>query len=128
MTEPTALLLIAHGSRRAEANADVEYFARELARRGPFSQVQWSYLELARPTIDEGAEQCLSAGAKGVVLLPFFLSPGRHVREDLEAARRRLQALHPEVRFVLAEALGRHPLLVDALLDRAAAAIAGSTG
>jgi sirohydrochlorin ferrochelatase len=125
VADKTALLLIAHGSRRAEANADLEHFAAELARTGEFPIVRWSYLELARPTIAEAGEQCVAAGAGCVILLPFFLSPGRHVTEDLESARQALAAKHPDVRFALAAELGRHPLLVEVLLQRAREAVSG---
>lgn len=115
----TALLLIAHGSRRAEANADLIFVAEQLRERGRYPLVHVSYLELAEPDIDGGGAQCVAAGATDVILLPYFLSPGRHVAEDLAAARDRLAARFPGVRFALAEPLGRHPLLLDILEQRA---------
>ena len=116
---PTALLLIAHGSRRAEANADLEFVAAELRARGRYSIVQVSFLELAEPTIETGGALCVEAGATDVILLPYFLSPGVHVVEDLTEARNKLGERFPRVRFVLAEPLGRHPLLVDVVEQRA---------
>jgi sirohydrochlorin ferrochelatase len=53
-----------------------------------------------------------------VILLPYFLSPGVHVVEDLTEARKKLSDRFPQVRFVLAEPLGRHPLLVDIVEQR----------
>jgi sirohydrochlorin ferrochelatase len=115
----TALLLIAHGSRRAEANADLEFVAAELRARGRYDIVRVSYLELAEPGIEAGGVQCVEAGATEVILLPYFLSPGVHVVEDLTEARDKLRERFPRVRFVLAEPLGRHPLLIDVLEQRA---------
>ncbi|HEY1187481.1 MAG TPA: CbiX/SirB N-terminal domain-containing protein [Gemmata sp.] len=123
---PTALLLIAHGSRRPEANADLEFIASALRARGRYSVIQASYLELAEPGIEAGGTQCVAAGATDVILLPYFLSPGIHVVEDLTEARDRLSARFPNVRFVLAEPLGRHPLLVDVVEQRAMTAEGGS--
>jgi sirohydrochlorin ferrochelatase len=114
-----ALLLIAHGSRRAEANADLEFVAAAMRERGAFGFVQCSYLELTPPTIPEGAEACVHAGAAEVVMLPYFLSPGVHVREDLIGFRDELAGRFAEVRFVLAEPLGRHPLLLEIVEQRA---------
>ena len=114
----TALLLIAHGSRRAEANAVLEHFADALRRRGPYPIVEIAFLELATPTIAEGGARCAAAGAERILMLPFFLSGGVHVREDLEAARQEMAGRHG-VPVLLAEPLGRHPLLVDILLERA---------
>jgi sirohydrochlorin ferrochelatase len=118
----TALLLIAHGSRRAEANADLEHVAADLRGRDLFSHVQVSYLELAEPTITVGAEVCVLAGANDVILLPYFLSPGVHVTEDLTTARAELAGRFPHVTFRLAPPLGRHPLLAEIVLERAAEA------
>ena len=115
----TALLLIAHGSRRPEANADLEYIATEMTTRGRFDVIQTSYLELAEPTIAQGGAKCVEQGAATVIMLPYFLSPGVHVREDMIEARDELTAQFPEVTFKLAQHLGRHPLMTDIVEQRA---------
>jgi sirohydrochlorin ferrochelatase len=117
-----ALLLIAHGSRRAEANADLEHVAADMRRRDQFPFVQCSYLELAEPDIHAGGVRCVEAGATVVVMLPYFLSPGRHVREDLTDAQAKLAAQFPHVQFKLAAPLAGHPKLLEAVAERAASA------
>ncbi|WP_020469001.1 sirohydrochlorin chelatase [Zavarzinella formosa] len=119
----TALLLIAHGSRRAEANADLEFLASRIRERGEYLHVQPAYLELCPPDIIDGGGICVEAGATRVILLPYFLSAGIHVVEDLTAARDELMKRHPGREFTVAEPLGRHPLLTDIMLERAAKAI-----
>jgi sirohydrochlorin ferrochelatase len=116
--QKTALLLIAHGSRRAEANADLERVALALEARG-HSIVEVSYLEIAEPGIEAGAESCIARGARTVILLPYFLSPGKHVVEDLAQARDLLAGRFPTVRFALAQPLGPHALVLDVLEERA---------
>jgi sirohydrochlorin ferrochelatase len=118
-----ALLLIAHGSRQDEANADLHHLAAELGRRGGFAVVEASFLELAEPGIEEGGASCVNQGAERVVLVPYFLSAGVHVRRDLTTARARLAARFPAVDFRLAEPLGRHPLLLDVVTQRAREAL-----
>ena len=49
----TALLLIAHGSRQPEANADLHHVVEGLVRRG-HALVEASFLELAEPNIEQG--------------------------------------------------------------------------
>jgi len=119
----TALLLIAHGSRREEANADLCHVVEAMRRRGQFDVVDAAYLELAEPTIDEGAASCIARGARRVILLPYFLSAGIHVRRDLAEMRDRLGARYPEVEFRLGEPLGPHPLLLEVVAERAAEAL-----
>jgi sirohydrochlorin ferrochelatase len=123
----TALLLIAHGSRHAEANADLHFVATGLRERG-HEIVVASFLELAEPGILAGGRQCVAAGAERVVLVPYFLSAGVHVHRDLSAAREALAAEFGDVEFVLAEALGQHPLLLDVVEQRAREALAVRPG
>ncbi|MBY0525501.1 MAG: CbiX/SirB N-terminal domain-containing protein [Gemmataceae bacterium] len=115
----TALLLIAHGSRQEEANADLTHMVAAMRRRGGFAIVEAAFLELAEPDIDNGAASCVTQGAQRIVLLPYFLSAGIHVRRDLTAARQRLAVRHPEIEFRLAEPLGRHPLMLEVVAERA---------
>jgi sirohydrochlorin ferrochelatase len=114
------LLLIAHGSRRPEANADLEHVATQMRRRGGFDYVQCSFLELTHPDIHTAGVFCVQEGATEVVMLPYFLSPGVHVRDDLTEAREKLQQQYPKIKFLLAEPLGRHPALIDIVAERAA--------
>lgn len=118
----TALLLIAHGSRQEEANADLHHVVLEMRRRGRYAVVEACFLELAQPDIAAGGRRCVEQGAARVILLPYFLSAGVHVRRDLTAARQLLTERFPQVAFLLAEPLGRHPLLLDVVAERAAAA------
>ena len=83
-----ALLLIAHGSRQTQANDDLHALVKELRRAGPYALVEASFLELAEPSILEGGKNCVAQGARSVILLPYFLSAGVHVRRDLTEARR----------------------------------------
>ncbi|HEY7156619.1 MAG TPA: CbiX/SirB N-terminal domain-containing protein [Gemmataceae bacterium] len=113
----TALLLIAHGSRQEEANADLHHVAAGLRARGR-EIVEASFLELAEPNIAEAGARCVAQGAERVILVPYFLSAGVHVRRDLSAARARLAERFPAIEFCLAEPLGRHPLLLDVVIER----------
>src|SRR5262245_5654176 len=118
----TALLLIAHGSRQPEANDDLHHLAAQLRERGEFAVVEAAFLEIAAPSIAEGGARCVARGARRVVLVPYFLSAGVHVRRDLTALREELARRFAGVEFVLAEPLGRHPLLLEVVAARARAA------
>jgi sirohydrochlorin ferrochelatase len=118
----TALLLIAHGSRQAEANADLHHVATMLRQRGDFAIVEASFLELASPTIAAAGAACVQQGVQRVILVPYFLSAGVHVQRDLTGYREELAARFPGVEFRLAEPLGRHPLLLEVVTARAHAA------
>ncbi len=121
----TALVLMAHGSRNADANADLVALAEKIRALGRYHAVAASYLELAEPDIAAACRQCVRNGATHVIMLPYFLSAGVHVLRDLANLRDALRVEFPGVRFNLAEPLGRHPLMIEVVLDRADAAQAG---
>jgi sirohydrochlorin ferrochelatase len=114
----TAVLLIAHGSRRAEANDDLVQLAKLVADRGRYQIVEVSYLELAEPSIPQGGRNCVNRGASIVLMMPYFLSAGVHVVNDLQAMRSDLANQFPQVEFVLCPHLGLHPLMAEIVLDR----------
>ncbi len=113
-----AIVLIAHGSRREKANQDLVRLTSMVRQRRPETIVEMAYLELVQPDIPSGVQRCLQQGAKSVCLLPYFLSPGAHVTQDLEAFRRKFAEEHPDVTFSVAPPLGVHPKMVDVLLER----------
>lgn len=119
----TAILLIAHGSRRAEANQElVDLAARLLDSDFPDSQryaiIEPSYLELADPDIVAGGGICVAKGATRVLMIPYFLSAGVHIRRDLTEARDQLCEKFPEVSFLLGPPLGPHHLLDELVCRR----------
>jgi sirohydrochlorin ferrochelatase len=113
-----AVVLIAHGSRNASANADALHFLNQLRAAGVAHHLEAAFLELAEPDIATAMRRCLQIMPDVVVLLPFFLSPGVHVRRDLAEMCREFENAHAEVRFILAEPLGRHDLLTRVLMER----------
>jgi sirohydrochlorin ferrochelatase len=119
----TAIVLIAHGSRNADANADATFFAEQLQKAGAATTVQAAYLELAEPSIANSVDTVLKNEPEVVVLLPYFLSAGVHVRRDLAELCERFREHHPRTVFQLAEPIGRHTLLQTILLERAREAL-----
>jgi sirohydrochlorin ferrochelatase len=106
------LVVIAHGSRRPEANADLFSLVRRLDD-GRFKTVRPAFLELAEPTIVDAGAAAVHAGSSIIVLTPYFLSAGVHVVEDLETARHELIERFPDRVFLRADPLGPHPLLEE---------------
>jgi sirohydrochlorin ferrochelatase len=114
----TAVLLIAHGSRYAQANDDLFQLAARLAATGDSPIVEASFLELADPDIPGGAARCVKRGALRVLMIPYFLSQGMHLTRDLTNARAALSQRHPGVEFRLGAPLGPDPLLDRLVRER----------
>jgi sirohydrochlorin ferrochelatase len=116
-----ALLLVAHGSRRNASNDEVRDLTAQLRQvDGGFQHVACAFLELAEPSIPDGLRAAIAAGADEVVVLPYFLSAGRHVVTDIPADVAVVQAEHPDVRIRVAPYLGAAAGVVEILLQQAA--------
>jgi sirohydrochlorin ferrochelatase len=113
---------MAHGSRHAAANDDLVDLADRIRALARYSVVVPSFLELAEPDIPSACRRCVEQGARRVIMVPYFLSAGVHMLRDLTAIRDDMSRLYPDVQFTLANPMGRHPLLLDIVLDQALAA------
>lgn len=118
----SALVVIDHGSRRAEANELLEDVARRVASRGRYLCVEAAHMELAEPTLAMAVDRCVEAGALRIIVVPYFLAMGRHMTRDIPALVEECQARHPDVAFDLAQPLGSDDRMIEIVLDRAAEA------
>jgi sirohydrochlorin ferrochelatase len=113
-----AIVLIDHGSRRAEANAQLETVAAEVRQRCPDDVVACAHMELAEPDLAQAVAACIESGAREIVVHPYFLGPGRHTQEDIPRMVEQIAREHPEVAIRVSDPLGVHPGVIDAVLDR----------
>ena len=115
-----SLLLVAHGSRRQSSNDEVRALTGRLRETdNSFDRIACAFLELAEPSIPDGLRQAISAGADEVVVLPYFLSAGRHVVTDIPAEIERVRREHPAVDIRLAPYLGSAEGIVGLLIAQA---------
>jgi sirohydrochlorin cobaltochelatase len=121
-----AVLLMAHGSRDAEARAEYGRIHQSLAARLTPVPVVFSVLEFpgddGLPSIADGWRQCLDFGATRIIALPFFLFPAGHVREDLPGELNSARSALGCARIDLLPPLGAADELLDAVEARAHAA------
>ncbi len=114
-----SLLLVAHGSRRKASNDEIRALAARLrAAADSFDHLACAFLELADPSIPDGLRQAISKGASVVVVLPYFLSAGRHVVRDIPAEIERVQKEYPSIDIHLAPYLGAAEGVVGLLMEQ----------
>jgi len=119
----TGLVVFAHGSSVASANEGVMKVTERLAAEGGFSLVETAFLELAPPDLREAVARLAERGATRIVVIPYFLTLGIHLRRDLPRIVAELSSIHEGVRIDVTEPLDGHPSLVGVLLERARAAL-----
>jgi sirohydrochlorin ferrochelatase len=114
---PLAVVVVDHGSRRAESNESMEVFVRSSADRLLYPIVEPAHMELAEPSVGTAFDRCVAAGAATVVVAPYFLGPGRHWDTDIPALVAEAADRHPGIDWLVTAPLGPHPLLMD-IIDR----------
>ena len=115
-----AILLIDHGSVRAEANHMLECMANLVQSMvGDAAIVRAAHMELAAPYIPDGFAQCVEAGATEIVVFPYMLSPGKHSTRDIPRMVAEAARAHPEVAFTVTSAFGVHDKLAEVIVERA---------
>lgn len=114
-----ALLIIAHGSRRNASNEEVRTLVKQVREHagGRFSRVEPAFLELAEPDIPGAIARCYGAGVRDIVCVPYLLSAGAHVAQDIPAALDEACARHPGLQIGLRPHIGSLPGMVDLLLS-----------
>jgi len=120
-----SLLLIAHGSRRAESNEEIKRLAdkvRDLSG-SEFNQVQSAFLELAEPSIERAIDDLVAAGETHILCVPYFLARGAHVASDIPEALAAAKDKHPKVTFQVSEYLGEAEQMPNILMQLAGRAI-----
>jgi sirohydrochlorin ferrochelatase len=124
------MIIVDHGSRGVESNRSLESVVDLFAER--FGEtcdiVEPAHMELAEPTLSQAFARCVTRGADTVVVSPFFLGPGRHIREDIPRLVAEAAERFPQIRHIIAEPLGVHELILDVLAHRAAEALQGQVG
>jgi len=117
-----AIVVAAHGSRAEGANLAHRDVVTELdGRIGPPATP--AFLELAEPSIPTGIDAAVAAGATTVLVLPYFLHPGRHLSDDLPAIVADAVVRHPGHQIRLLDSFGADPALLAVLVAQVDAAL-----
>jgi sirohydrochlorin ferrochelatase len=116
-----ALLVVAHGSRRVESNEEVRDLTGRLSRQtdGTYDLVQCAFLELAEPSIPDGLRAAIRSGATQLIVVPYFLSAGRHVVTDIPAEIDVVRKEYPDIEIMLAPYVGAAAGLTELILQQA---------
>lgn len=116
-----ALLVVAHGSPRPEANEDVVRLAAAIREMKRFDHVEVAYLDCNQPDIPAGIDLCAGAGATEIVAVPYFLHGGRHFLFDVPDLLEEGEARHSGVTITMGDYIGHRPEIAGVIADRVAA-------
>ena len=122
---PLGVLLVGHGSRDDSGTAQFMETAARVAERLPQMSVEPCFLELARPTIDEGFARLVLRNIDQILVMPLLLFAAGHAKRDIPAVVSRAAAAHPQVSIAQTPHLGCHDAIVELSAVRFEEALVG---
>lgn len=111
------VLIIGHGSKDPNARSSLKYVADGLEPL--YRNVNYCFLEIEEPNIQQGIDACTKNNPDFLVVVPYFLHKGAHVKRDI------YEDLNPAIansvikKIFLSEHLGIDDKMVDLVLERA---------
>ena len=112
-----ALLIVDHGSRRAEAHAYLEWVAAQVRERCEGLRVYIAHMEVAEPSIPQAIAECAAAGVTELIVHPLFLVPGRHLTEQIPNLVEEAASRHPGLRVRITAQVGSAPGIAELILE-----------
>jgi sirohydrochlorin ferrochelatase len=111
------VVLIGHGS--SDKNARNAFIHAGDAIRPQYHSVHFCFLELDHPDIDEGIGQAVAENPKVILVMPYFLHRGTHIKTDVIRDVNAGLDKHKFKNVFMARHLGVDEKLVDLVIERA---------
>lgn len=119
------LIVFGHGSTVETANQAVREVALAMSQTGNHDLVETAFLEAGKPDLAEASRSLVDRGATRLIVLPYFLTLGIHLKRDLPKLVDQVrESLNVEIEVT--PPLDGHPALPQILLERAAEAVGTS--
>ena len=112
------LLAIGHGTRNERGRQTFLDFVETYQQLDTSRPVIPCFLELTKPTIQEGVELCLQQGYSDITALPILLFAARHNKFDVTNELDRARSPYPQLNFSYGRHFGITPKIIELWRDR----------
>jgi precorrin-8X/cobalt-precorrin-8 methylmutase len=112
----TAVLIAGHGSRAPGAAEAMLAAVEHMRGRGLFPIVEVGYLEMVQPDLPAALRRCVEQGASRVLVVPYFLHFGMHIRRDIPNVLGREAASYPGLSVSMGRPIGLHADLANVMI------------
>ena len=113
------ILLYGHGARNPEWAQPFHRIREAIKAREPRALVEPGFLELMRPSFDEGVACLVDQGATSIIVVPIFMAAGSHVKKDLPRLAADAMGRHEGRLIELAAPVGEVDSVLEAMADYA---------
>lgn len=117
----TGIIILAHGSRGARGIVEVPEALRGVTEGvksllPPGVEVTWAALQFNHPSLEEASGFLVTKGVHRIIIMPYFLFPGRHITEDIPQLIERLKSSYPDKKFIMTNPVGLEIHLINQVL------------
>lgn len=112
------ILILAHGSREAATEETLQQVIGHLKAIFSDEIIETAYLQFSKTDLETGLDRLKAKGVDDIVVIPYFLFEGVHIKEDIPKEIETYLAAHPGMKIVLGKTLGSDPRLAEILADR----------
>jgi len=114
----TGILLLAHGSREGDTEVTmhkVTAYVKDILQN---DMVEEAYLQFREQNLENGLLRLIERGAGEIIVIPYFLFEGVHIKEDIPAELKEFCSHHPDIKITMGKTLGADRRLADIVADR----------
>jgi sirohydrochlorin ferrochelatase len=111
------VLVIGHGS--SDRRATEAFIFTINAIKHSYRNVDYCFLELARPTIQDGITSIIKKSPKILLIMPYFLHKGIHIKQDVINELKNALSGHSFSNIFIADHIGVDDKMVNLILHRA---------
>ncbi|WP_244877282.1 sirohydrochlorin chelatase [Shouchella lehensis] len=112
-----AILYVGHGSRVQTGNEQFKTFIDRI--KSSFSHFQtYAFIELSAPTIQEGIDRCVKAGATKIAVVPVLLLTAYHANKDIPDELKKAKRRYPSIELTYGRPFGIHQDVIQVAMDR----------
>ena len=110
------LLLIDRGSRQREASEELEVICEGIREKGEYTFVDFCFLEVEPPYIEDGIEKALKQNIDSLTIVPYFLYPGKKVKNAVTDVMKFQK--DTKVKFLVTKPMMMHKTLAGIVQSR----------
>ena len=114
------LLLIDRGSREKEAKDELATLCSMIKQIRPGDFVDYCFLEVLPPFIDEGITNALKHDLDELILVPYFLYPGKKVKAAVTSVM--AMQKNTKTKFLVTRPMSMHPTMHTLVRNRISSA------
>lgn len=113
-----AILYVAHGTRVNAGKEKSIEFIQAIQKIMPQAIQEIAFIEISAPSIPEGLEKCIAAGATQITVIPILLFSAQHNKKDIPLLVSEIEEKYRHIDIVINEAIGIQKLLIETVCQQ----------